>query len=431
LSLPRLPKEADLKNLLWRRRRAERRTPPWRVLRTFTLREIDVPRLAFADLLHSGRPGHAEVFPRVLVERKGRWKVEAPAECEQQGKLLRNCFGTTSYPAAAMTLTRLNDVFLSTSRGVCATADGILLDESAYVARQIDPSLAHVPFIALRDNRFTPDRCPELAGPVLHCFHGAAGAYGHFLFDVLPIIALCREEIIAGRLKVLVPPFPPWGHRALDAFGIEPKHIVTAQDDTLRCSNMLIANTLMTLNTFLPNPDLCKIPAKAMGIDITAPWTCPNASSRIYLSRENQTNHFPRGVENEDEVRIALRAMGFAILEPANMSFRDQVAAINNASVIVGVHGSGFGNLIFARPGTVVIDLMPQDWVGFFGAIGGPERWVFNVTTAFDLDYTVILCRSHIFQHLPESDTSGSQKRGIAATVDVDLLRHTISETAR
>lgn len=420
-----------LKNLLWLRRMARRRTPPWRALRTLPLTELDVPRLGFADLLHSGRPGHAEVFPHVLVERKGRWKIEAPVECEQQRKLLRECFATTRYPAAAVTFTRLNDVFISTSRGVCATADGILIHESAYVARQIDPALANVPFIALGDNRFTPGRCPELAEPVLHCFHGATGAYGHFLFDVLPIIALCREEIIADRLKVLVPPFPPWGLRALHALGIEPKHIVTAQDDTLLCSNMLIANTLMTLNTFLPNPDLCKIPAKAMGIEITRRWTFPSAGSRVYLSRENQANHFPRGVENEHDVRIALRAMGFAILEPANMSFRDQVAAINNASVIVGVHGSGFGNLIFARPGTVVIDLMPQDWVGFFGAIGGPERWVFNVTTAFDLDYAVILCRSHIFQHLPESDTSGAQKRGITATVDVDLLRHIISETAR
>jgi capsular polysaccharide biosynthesis protein len=419
-----------LKDLFWRRRIARRRAPPWRALRTLPLREIDVPRVGFADLLHSGRPGHAEAFPQVLVERKERWKIEAPAGCEQQGQLLRDCFATTSYPAAAVTLTRLNDVFLSTSRGVCATPDGILIDESAHVARQIDPSLAHVPFIALQDNRFTPDRCPELAEPILHCFHGAAGAYGHFLFDVLPIIGLCGEEIITGRLKVLVPPFPHWGLRALHALGVEPKHIVTAQDDTLRCSNMLIANTLMTLNTFLPNPDLCKIPAKAMGIDITTRWTCPDAGSRIYLSRENQANHFPRGVENEHDVRIALSGMGFAILEPANMSFSDQVAAINNASVIVGVHGSGFGNLIFARPGTVVIDLMPQDWVGFFGAIGGPERWVFNVTTAFDLDYTVILCRSHIFQHLPESDTSGAQKRGITATVDVDLLRHIIRETA-
>ena len=182
-----------------------------------------------------------------------------------------------------------------------------------------------------------------------------------------------------------------------------------------------------TLNTFLPNPGLCRLPAKVLGVDIATKWPNRSAGSRIYLSRENQNNYFSRSIENEDHLRAALRALGFTILEPANIPFRDQVQAINNASMIVGAHGSGFGNLIFARAGTTVIDLMRQDWVGFFGAIGGPERWLFNVTTAFELDYTVLLCNSRISQHLPESDTSGLQKRGIAATVDIDLLRQVIS----
>jgi hypothetical protein len=189
---------------------------------------------------------------------------------------------------------------------------------------------------------------------------------------------------------------------------------------------LVISNTLTTLSTFLPNPALCKAPARALGIDIAARWPHPHAGSRIYLSRENQSNYFARGVENEAEVRTTLRDLGFTILEPANMLFRDQVDAINGASTIVGPHGSGFGNLIFARPGTLVIDLMPRDWVGFFGVVGGPERWVLNVTTAFDLDYTVLLCLSRVFQHLPETDMSGLQKRGIAATVDLDLLRNLV-----
>jgi hypothetical protein len=186
----------------------------------------------------------------------------------------------------------------------------------------------------------------------------------------------------------------------------------------------LISETLAGLNTRLPNPALCRIPAKSLGLDVATRWGSPDMGSRIYLSRENQSNYSARCVENEQEVRATLRDRGFVILEPGNMAFRDQVTAINNASVIVGAHGSGFGNLLFARPGTTVIDLMPQDWIGFFaGKVGRPERWVFNVTAALDLDYTVILCRSRVYQHLPESDTSGLQKRGISAAVDLGLLR--------
>lgn len=361
-------------------------------------------------------------------------QIEAPRACEQQLNALRDCFTADwgagidpGYAANAMTLTRLNDVFIGMPSGICVTADGILVDETAQVARGIDPSLANVPFISLSDNSFTPGDYVAASEPVLHCFHWASAAYGHFLFDALPMIALCQEAILAGRLKVLMPyRFTDWAYSTLRALGIHRRHIVSTPHGAIRCKDVLVSDTLTTLNTFLPNPELSKSPAKTLGVDIATRWTSRDAGARIYLSRENQNNYFARSVENEEELRTELSALGFAILEPANMRFGDQVHAINNASMIVGAHGSGFGNLIFARAGTAVIDLMPGDWVSFFGAIGGPERWVFNVTTAFDLDYTVLLCRSRIFQQLPESDMSGWPKRGIAATVDLDLLRRVI-----
>jgi len=72
-------------------------------------------------------------------------------------------------------------VFISMPRGVCVTADGILIGETTHVARQINPSLADVPFVSLTDNAFTPDSYVTVTEPVLHCFHAASSAYGHFL----------------------------------------------------------------------------------------------------------------------------------------------------------------------------------------------------------------------------------------------------------
>ncbi len=94
------------------------------------------------------------------------------------------------------------------------------------VARRIDPSLADAPFISLSNKAFTPDDHIEIKEPVLHCCHRASSAYGHFVFDVLPVIALCREAIRAGRLKVLMPSFPDWGYAALRALGISRRRIV-------------------------------------------------------------------------------------------------------------------------------------------------------------------------------------------------------------
>jgi capsular polysaccharide biosynthesis protein len=375
-------------------------------------------------LFGGDQTGHTVVFPSVRVERTGRVQIKAPTGCEEQLEALRDCFAYPGYDATSVTLTRLKDVFITMPRGVCATADGILVDESTHVARKIDPSLADIGLISSSESAFAANGGTHVTEPIIHCFHGASAAYGHFLFDTLPMIALCQDAIRAGRLKVLMPSFPGWGSAVLEAFGIRSEHIVSAPNGVLLCDVALISETLAGLNTRLPNPALCRIPAKSLGLDVATRWGSPDMGSRIYLSRENQSNYSARCVENEQEVRATLRDRGFVILEPGNMAFRDQVTAINNASVIVGAHGSGFGNLLFARPGTTVIDLMPQDWIGFFaGKVGRPERWVFNVTAALDLDYTVILCRSRVYQHLPESDTSGLQKRGISAAVDLGLLR--------
>jgi capsular polysaccharide biosynthesis protein len=396
-------------------------------LRTCSLREIDAPWVTYPELIDGRRVAHAEVFPPVVVSPTRKVRVEGPRECGPQLRTLRECFADQSYPATGVNLSRLDDMFIGMPNGVCVSADGILLEETSRVARQVDPFLASIPFISLSDNAFSPDTYTVVDSPVLHCFHRASGAYGHFLFDTLPVIALCHEAIRDGRVKLLMPGFPEWGLSALGAFGIESRHILQSQgQEALRCNEMLISDTLTTLNTFLPNPAFCRMPAGALGIDIATPWTDRDTGSRVYLSRENQPNYFARSIENEEALRMVLRSLGFTVLEPANMPFPEQVIAINNASLIVGPHGSGFGNLIFARPGTAVIDLMPQDWVGYWGDTGGPERWLLNVTTALDLEYTVILCKSRVFQHLPDTDTSGLQQRGIAATVDLDLLQQLI-----
>jgi hypothetical protein len=97
------------------------------------------------------------------------------------------------------------------------------------------------------------------------------------------MVVLCRDAIRAGHLKVLVPffPFPTWGYSTLQTFGISPHHIVSVPAELLRCNCVLVADTLTTLNTYLPNPELCRLAATALGIDIATRWTSRNAGSRI------------------------------------------------------------------------------------------------------------------------------------------------------
>jgi hypothetical protein len=75
---------------------------------------------------------------------------------------------------------------------------------------------------------------------------------------------------------------------------------------------------------------------------------------RLYISRSLAAS---RAVANENEILPVLQAHGFRILHAERMPFIDQVEAFRRASFVIGPHGAGLMNLIFAPPGTRVLEL--------------------------------------------------------------------------
>lgn len=65
-----------------------------------------------------------------------------------------------------------------------------------------------------------------------------------------------------------------------------------------------------------------------------------------------------------------------------NSTFDEQVSTVQNADVLLGVHGAGLGNLIFARLDTPFVEVMP------FGYTAGPFD---RVAMALNLKYSMII----------------------------------------
>lgn len=80
--------------------------------------------------------------------------------------------------------------------------------------------------------------------------------------------------------------------------------------------------------------------------------------SIVVLSRGNST----RSLSNEGELVLALRDLGrpVEVLEPSPDNLQDVVLALSQAEVVVGAHGANLVNLLFASPGTKVVEIMPQ-----------------------------------------------------------------------
>jgi len=109
------------------------------------------------NLLATGQPGRTEKFPSVPVKRRGRLQIEASTACRQELNALQECFSEADYSSTSVTLTRLRMCSSACPAASVSRRTAYLIGETTHVARQIDPSLADVPFVSLTDNAFTPD----------------------------------------------------------------------------------------------------------------------------------------------------------------------------------------------------------------------------------------------------------------------------------
>lgn len=69
-----------------------------------------------------------------------------------------------------------------------------------------------------------------------------------------------------------------------------------------------------------------------------------------------------RNLVNEDVLAEQLSVFDTRRLSPGTVSHVEQVAAFSKARVIVGAHGAGLTNLIFAPPGTPVIEIFGKNY---------------------------------------------------------------------
>ena len=80
---------------------------------------------------------------------------------------------------------------------------------------------------------------------------------------------------------------------------------------------------------------------------------------KIYIDRNDKiSDPLPqRLLINEDEVKKYLLDNNFVSIKLHDIKFSDQVDLFYNAESIVGLHGGGFANIVFCKPGTKVIEL--------------------------------------------------------------------------
>lgn len=236
---------------------------------------------------------------------------------------------------------RLRDMVVVPRTGLAWVPEGPLLQESAgSLPRLFQKRVA----ATLRRPVLLPEQGPVIVFPTF--------GYYHVLFDVFANVLHALSFVPSA--KILLPPQRPrYVDGILDFIGIPAERRIPSPGPVL-VKDFVFA-PLWVNGGFIPPADLSvlrsallpKIPLSDAG------------PKRIYVSRSRSRN---RPIPNEPELEAFLASRGFSIVHFEDYPFGRQLELVRNADSIVAPHGAGLANLVVARPGTRVVEILFRNW---------------------------------------------------------------------
>ena len=218
----------------------------------------------------------------------------------------------------------------------------------------------------------TPRLQKKIKGNVLSLLTGGGGNnnYWHWLFDVIPRIALSDEIIKKDKIDFFLLPSnkAKFQKDTLSLLGVnEAKQLPSENFRHLICDNLLVTSHPV-LRSADATEDIQNIP-KWISNWLKQTFVFKNDKKffeKIYIDRSDSTSNVKhlRSIVNEEEVKNYLLSVGFKIVRLSEYSFKDQVLMFSAAKTIVGLHGAGFANIVFSKPNTKIIELKQKFHLG-------------------------------------------------------------------
>jgi capsular polysaccharide biosynthesis protein len=177
--------------------------------------------------------------------------------------------------------------------------------------------------------------------------------YYHFLVDVMARIGVLEQcPEVAPPDRWYVPAGAAFQREILDMFGIGADRIVDASAHPhVRAETLLVPG--------LPATDVFNPPwvTDFLRRRLLKPEHHARTGPPIYVTRGAGANN--RRVVNEAELLDVLVARGFVPVDPGKLTVAEQIATFAAAPVVVSPHGAAETNIIFAAPGSALIELLP------------------------------------------------------------------------
>jgi capsular polysaccharide biosynthesis protein len=173
--------------------------------------------------------------------------------------------------------------------------------------------------------------------------------YFHWLIQMLPRISIVENNPLLKDLPIVLPKdMKKYVKESLEIIGYLDK-VIFLDIGVYQFDKLHVCTPL-----WIEHPDIT--------YSQTIEWLRRNfikqesysQKRRIYISRKDVTE---RNITNESDLEPILNEYGFEIITLSNYSVAEQVQLFQEAEMIIGVHGAGLSNLVFATPGCVVIEV--------------------------------------------------------------------------
>jgi len=181
--------------------------------------------------------------------------------------------------------------------------------------------------------------------------------YGHWIVEGLPRMAVLRDVMDFAGVKFVINATSAEMLRvctdSLRYYGVTPNQIVVRGAE-VQPFEELIYPTPMTEQPWV------KAPLAIRALENLARRVGPGARTpeRIFLRRPDGGR---RELLNRPAVRDFFLARGYEEIDPAGMTFEEQVQVFSRARYIVGVLGAECTNLAFAPAGVRFLGLAPDE----------------------------------------------------------------------
>jgi capsular polysaccharide biosynthesis protein len=286
---------------------------------------------------------HKEIIPpEVLRSMESSWNLD-------------------SFPRRTVRLSSLEHVYV-VEEGLVFNAEGELYRETVTQHDAAEIGAGHAAVMAAIASGTSAH-----TGSHVLCKKRGADNFGHWLMEMLPKAYFAKMLAPIGPLRYLVPlvngQLAEVIATSLSMLGIEDDAQIAVGREPIYVDRLLVVDGLSDHGVFMS-------PLVMNCIDAVAARVKTGPSRKLYITRGNIAS---RRFTNDAVVRHRAEASGYTLLDPATLSFYDQISAFKGATDIIGVMGAALTNMAFAPAGARITGfapaLMPDTFFWFIAGL--------------------------------------------------------------